>query len=310
MPICLLTAFGMRNSFLIGVGLGGYALTFLAAVVYLSTRRRRSLKERTPLNLKLLRGPGDSLRRQVQAFEDNLLIYTLGVSLAPILAIALVEIALIGFGVSENLQPALYLTLYLVAGVPTLLIAGRWYWLRVRENSERHFAYLGERAVAEELAKLSGQGYRIFHDVPAEMGKRTFNLDHVAVGPSGVYAIETKTRQMAPARPGFKQHEVVYDGTRLIWPWGESQSEIAQVMAQSRWLYTWIQQATGLTIPIRPLLAIPGWVVTEREPSGVRVVSPSHVPEVVLSQTSRILSDDQVDLIAGQLDRRCRDIAI
>lgn len=299
----------MRNSILTGIGLGGYVLTFVAAVVYLGARRRRAQKERTPLNLKLLRGPGETLRRQVRHFEDNLLIYTLGAPLVPVVALILVEIVLTVLGVSAEDQPYLYLTLHLTAGVSTLVLAGRWYWIRLQENRERQIGYLGDRAVAEELSKLSGQGFRIFHDVPAEVGKRAFNLDHVAVGPSGVYAIETRTRQMAPARPGFKEHEVVYDGTRLIWPWGESQSEIAQVLAQSRWLYTWIQQATGLTIAIRPLVAIPGWVVTEREPNGVRVLSPKHLPTVVLSQPTRILSDDQVELIAGQLERRCRDIA-
>mgnify|MGYP000447730379 CR=1 FL=1 len=49
--------------------------------------------------------------------------------------------------------------------------------------------------VAEALAPLTVDGCRIFHDVPAA----AFNLDHVIVGPTGVFALETKTRRAGPA---------------------------------------------------------------------------------------------------------------
>ena len=104
------------------------------------------------------------------------------------------------------------------------------------------------------------------------------------------------------------QDEVVFDGERLIWPWGESETELIQIKAQARWLYAWIQQATGLTIPIRPILAIPGWSVLEREVNSIRVLPPKLLPPTVLSHSSRQLSDDQIDLIARQLEQRCRDI--
>lgn len=45
-----------------------------------------------------------------------------------------------------------------------------------------------ERWTAEELAKLDTRKWAIFHDVPVEY----VNVDHVAVGPGRVYAIETK----------------------------------------------------------------------------------------------------------------------
>ena len=46
----------------------------------------------------------------------------------------------------------------------------------------------GEEAVGRFLAELVPEGYRILHDVDTGRG----NLDHVAVGPTGVWAIETK----------------------------------------------------------------------------------------------------------------------
>ena len=298
----------MRNSLLIGLGLGGYVVAFMAAVAYVGARQRRGQTGRTPLNFKLLRAPGETRRRQVRAFEDRLNLYTLGAAFAPLLVAALLQAGLDLGGSESGLRPGWHFALYLAAGVVTLVLTGGWYWRRLQENGNRHLDYLAERAVAEELNKLSSQGFRIFHDIPADAGDRAFNLNHVAVGPTGVYAIETNTQRKSWARPGFEDHEVVFDGERLIWPWGESETELIQIKAQARWLYAWIQQATGLTIPIRPILAIPGWSVLEREVNSIRVLPPKLLPPTVLSHSSRQLSDDQIDLIARQLEQRCRDI--
>lgn len=62
--------------------------------------------------------------------------------------------------------------------------------------------YLGERAVGEALFSLAAESYKIFHDVPAEVSGKKFNVDHVAVGKNGLFAIETKTRRKGRARPG------------------------------------------------------------------------------------------------------------
>ena len=45
-----------------------------------------------------------------------------------------------------------------------------------------------ERWTAEALDKLDPRQWKVFHDVPVRWG----NVDHVAVGPGRVYAIETK----------------------------------------------------------------------------------------------------------------------
>lgn len=48
--------------------------------------------------------------------------------------------------------------------------------------------YRGERAVGQALRDLVPLGYRIIHDVETGFG----NIDHIVVGPTGVFAIETK----------------------------------------------------------------------------------------------------------------------
>lgn len=54
----------------------------------------------------------------------------------------------------------------------------------------KRLGWEGELATGEQLNRLYAQGYDVFHDIDGG----GFNIDHVAVGPAGVFAIETKAR--------------------------------------------------------------------------------------------------------------------
>jgi hypothetical protein len=47
---------------------------------------------------------------------------------------------------------------------------------------------LGERATARVLAQLEGEGWTVLHDLPMGRG----NVDHIAVGPGGVFLLDSK----------------------------------------------------------------------------------------------------------------------
>lgn len=71
-----------------------------------------------------------------------------------------------------------------------------------------------EVAVGQELNQLARDGFDVFHDV---YGDGPFNVDHVVVGRSGVYAIETKGRSK-PLRNGKAEFKVRIEGDRLVFP--------------------------------------------------------------------------------------------
>src|SRR3954453_5632477 len=50
----------------------------------------------------------------------------------------------------------------------------------------------GEESTARVLGALSAEGWRIFHDVRWP-GRAQANIDHVVVGPSGVFVLDTKS---------------------------------------------------------------------------------------------------------------------
>lgn len=128
------------------------------------------------------------------------------------------------------------------------------------------------------------------------------------VGPTGVAAIEVKTRRKKRGREGYDDYVVTYDGQRLIWPWGEDRSGIKQLQSESEWLRRFIHGRTGLHVNPKPILALPGWYVTERVVRDFRIASHKVVPEIIRKWKPQALSPEQIDLISRQLDERCRDV--
>jgi hypothetical protein len=174
----------------------------------------------------------------------------------------------------------------------------------------RYLGYFGERIVAEHLEPLKPEGWRVFHDVPGEHNGAKFNIDHVAVGPTGTYVIETKTRRKGGARPGFDDHKVYFDGRRLVWPWGEDNHGLEQAERNAVWLADTLKSELGERVNVTPMLTLPGWWV-EMKPSRdtrlCRVTNPKGLPKL-LPTGGTILSPQQIEAIAGKLEARCRDV--
>ena len=70
-----------------------------------------------------------------------------------------------------------------------LIFAGWKLHALMRRYRTLKLGYEAEAAAAEELNRLMRHGYWVFHDVP---GDKAFNIDHVVVGPNGVFGVETK----------------------------------------------------------------------------------------------------------------------
>ena len=282
-----------------------YCLLFSATVLSMLIWRSRQRKERPPVKFQLLRGPGESLRRRVQGFDENLLFWLGGTALIPLVVAIGLALVVLRLPRSFQLAGLVVVGLTLLSGIA--VSAGILYRRLARWRSD-FLGYLGERTVGEHLEPLLAQSYRIFHDVPAEGARADFNLDHVVVGPTGVALIETKTRRKGRARPGFKDHVVVYDGKQLIWPWAEDRHGLDQALAEADWLAKWILKQTGLKVAVKPILTLPGWWVEQKARGPVTVVNSKSLPSAVRGNGSASLSPEQVDLIARQLDTLCRDV--
>ena len=81
-------------------------------------------------------------------------------------------------------------------------------WRRIMPLARQlYLGSQGEQVVGEILDELRSWDYQVFHDI----GEPNYNIDHVPVGPGGIFAVETKT---ISKRVGAK---VTYDGQRVRW---------------------------------------------------------------------------------------------
>lgn len=287
----------------------GYILFFMLCAFVMLLWQRKQRRSRRPFgdDMKLVRGPGETQLRIYRQFEDNMLMW-IGVSAA---IPAFVFATMLGWtkSVPATLQLA-WLVLAAVVFIGVFILAARWFAAKTQEGYNRYLGYFGERIVAEHLEPLKQQGWRIFHDVPGQANGHKFNLDHVAVGPQGVFAIETKTRRKGSARPGFDDHKVFFDGRDLVWPWGEDNHGLEQAERNAVWLADTLKQELGERVHVTPLLTLPGWWVDmkpARESRMCRVTNPKGLSRL-LPAGGVILSPEKINNIAVRLEARCRDV--
>lgn len=291
----------MNGLWFIAIGAGLYFALIVGVIAWARWQR----KTRWPFKLddKLLRGPGEHLRKRLGEIEERFLFECFGGLTAVLLTLGLFGDTFRRlFGWTPGVASALAITAVLVVMAVSL-----WRIRRLWEERANHYlGWFGERLVGEQLQVAAVQGWRIFHDVPCPLG----NIDHVAVGPGGVFVIETKTRRKGNARPGFDDNKVYFDGRDLVWPWGEDNHGLEQAERNAVWLSSHIKAEVDERVDVSPILALPGWwleMKPMRESRLCRVVNPKWLPSL-LAKERVLLNPKQVDLIALRLEARCRDV--
>ncbi len=288
---------------------GVYFAFFMLSAFAILWWQRRQKKLRLPFGdeYRLLRGPGETQLKRTQKFEEDMILWVVVAGGMPVLVAATMLQWTNSFPEVFRLA---WVGLTIAAFIVTFLGAARWFARKTRSAYNHYLGYFGERIVAENLEPLKQEGWRIFHDVPAKNNGTLFNLDHVAVGPGGVFVIETKTRRKGNARPGFDDHRVYFDGHELVWPWGEDSHGLAQAEQNAQWLEKWIGDETKERVTVMPLLVLPGWFVERKPSTGARlcrVANPKVLPDLLAGAQDR-LSRQQIDVIASRLEARCRDV--
>ncbi len=252
-----------------------------------------SKKTRSPLKDKPLRLPGQALAEERQRiFEDKVE--------AP-LFVALLMVAVAGlewWRAWTGAPPTPWLFTF-VAVAAVLFAAWRIYSQLGRLRALR-LGIEGERAVGQFLERLREQGYQVFHDVPGD----SFNLDHVCIGPAGVFTVETKTW----SKPVAGNPRIQYDGERLV-VGGQvpDRDAVVQAKSQAVWLGRLLQESTGRMFAVQPVVVFPGWFV-EASPGAQRevwVMEPKGLPAFLARQHAHLAPED-VKLASFHLSRYVR----
>ena len=174
----------------------------------------------------------------------------------------------------------------------------------MRRVQQLRLGYEGELAAGQELNQLMSVGYRVYHDFPAD----GFNVDHVVIGPTGVFAVETKARRKLITGDGRADAQVEYTGQVLRFPSWLDRKTLDQAHRQAQWLSRWLSSAVGESVPVRASVALPGWYVTQTGRGDVLVFNGKR-PETVFPKVHGTrMSPEMILRIAHQVDAKCRDV--
>jgi hypothetical protein len=252
----------------------------------------KKASSKSPLREPPLRLPGQSIDEQINRLLNekqlNYALFAFGVFL---LAVG----AWIQVLTGSQLNP------WLFSAVAVLVIGYCAFRIRQTGNEVRRLRLGrdGERAVAEQLDILKGQGAIVFHDLIGD----GFNLDHVVLSSQGVFVVETKTH----SKPVKGSPTVTFDGkTLLINGFEPERDPVTQAEGNARWLAQILRASTGKEFAVRPVVLFPGWFV-EPFPKGssVWVLNPQALPSFIQHEPTRIVESD-LHLAAYHLVRYIR----
>lgn len=263
--------------------------------------RRKHQPRRAPFTQKLERTPGGTLLQKIDELSEEIILQTVSLITLPVFLYAGYITHLYVSG--HQADPVSIVLLVIVC------LAACGYFLSttlrmIKLRRALRLGYIGELTVGQSLNRMMLDGWRVYHDFPAE----GFNIDHIVVGAKGVFAIETKTRSKPITADRREDATVTYDGRILHFPTGSDHEMIDQAKRQSKWLARWLSQAVGDPLTVRAIIVLPGWFVKRISPEGPPVVNPKQFASLFEHIPPRLLSLEMMARVVHQLDQRCHDI--
>jgi hypothetical protein len=265
-------------------------------------KKRRENRIQAPQTEKLLRPPGYSLSIRLDALADRVInkaFVTCGLC-----AISGTFLGTAGrlYGIWCGSILLLGLAFGFAGGITAVRV-----FADLRRVRNIRLGLRGEQAVAEALQEVADCGYRVFHDFP---GGDDWNIDHIVVGPMGIFLIETKARSRVRTH-GNKQpsHIVNVIGDTLRFPTADNSKAIRQAERNARWLADYLTKKTGEKVEVEALVVLPGWFVKIQDPSrkGPGVMNADYLTKYLRGR-SRKVELAQVRRIVAAVDEKCRDI--
>jgi len=248
---------------------------------------------KSPITAAPLRSAGQSLSERQWAILEKRLYWPLMFTavFAPVTALEWMR-----FWQPSPPNPWLFTIVFFIC-----LVFAAYRLLKVRKELRKlRLARDGERAVGEFLEKLRADGYQVFHDLVGD----GFNLDHVLIGPAGVYTVETKTY----SKPAKGKAELTFDGEAIqIGHWEPQRNPVIQARAQVGWLRSLLKETTGRDFPVHPVIVFPGWFVRSagRAEKPIWVLNPKALPEYLKKQQPQLTKED-IKLASYHLSRFIR----
>jgi len=129
----------------------------------------------------------------------------------------------------------------------------------------------GERFVGQKIEEMRIAGYQVFHDIDCG----GFNIDHVLIGPHGVYAIETKTW----SKKSSKDSVTYVDGVLKKNGFALDKDPLEQARANASWVRNFLRESTGKYYKVQAVVLLPDWFIPRADTArakkdGVYLLNP------------------------------------
>ena len=252
---------------------------------------KKKKKYRSPIEGPLRRLPGQSIREERERlFDDKVMGYFFAVLLTWLLA----GWQWLYWWTGSKPSPG-FVTV--VASIVTIYCGYR-IWRLYPEFRNLNLGEKGERRVSEVLRTLRHKDYVTFDDLLLE----GVNVDHVVVGPGGIFAAETKTYSVfgngiagiAPngelhlsGKPAFKD------------PLKQARASAAIVSAE---LKRWMRR----DLWVNPVVVLPGWRIDPPKiETDVVVLNEETIGEFFKTRPDK-LNTPEIRDICSHLDRSAR----
>lgn len=155
-----------------------------------------------------------------------------------------------------------------VLGGGLICVAAWKVWTGARSAQNYTLGAAGERSVADVLTDLGRMGYTALHDIPTDRG----NIDHVLIGPGGVFAIETKAWTKDET---VRKNTITFDGRAVRKNGGPPDDKpVRQAKAAAAWLGDRLRAGGVEGVWVQPVLVFPEWWVEAGRGGEVWVCEP------------------------------------
>lgn len=257
----------------------------------------RSLKRRgrrSPFNEKILRLPAFTIRNFQRDTALDGVLGMMGVFVMPYVTYAMLTGSVLVDRIVMVIG-ALVTAYFLFKSIKNLKLA-----------IQLHLGVEAETHTGQELNFLMRDGAWVFHDIPYQYG----NIDHVIISTGGVFAVETKgiSKPTNAAKTGAENATLSVNGDAIVLPHGRTSAHTNQAKVHAKWLREEIQRRFGASVPVRAVVAIPGWMINGGFDGDCWVVNPKRGNSLRAAVTKQAVDPQLVSSISAWIEDLARSM--
>ncbi len=211
----------------------------------------------------------------------------------------------LGYAAYKSVSPNIYLVTIVFS-----LMTGWFFYRAVRTFGiamRLHQALDAETTAGQELNLLMRDGAWVFHDIPYQYG----NIDHEIVSTGGVFAVETKgiSKPTNNKNTSSENATVRIEREVLMLPHARSNKPITQAKRNARWLRNEIQRRFVLDVPVRAVVALPGWMIKGGFDGDCWVINPKRGNSLRGAVTKQLIGEEDAQMISAWGEDLARSVA-